>query len=140
MVWPIPKGIPASPDMPEKARKFFEEAQSILYFSPRSACALLRICLELLVNDAGKEKEGFNIKDTLIKRIESLGVNQDIRNILNTCRMLGNANAHPGVLDLSEADSIQVAIGMSELLNTLVEIWIKPQKQARELLRKIGKG
>lgn len=142
MVWPIPKGLPAANEMPKRAKKFFEEAQSVLYLSPRSACALLRICLEELVNTVAMKRNptNFNPKKSLISRIESLGVSDDILSILTACRMAGNANVHPGVLDLSEKDTTEMAKNMSQLLNTLVEIWIKPEIQAKELLSRMGKS
>lgn len=140
MVWPKPRGIPASPDMPEKARKFFDEAQDILYLSPRSACALLRICLEILVNKTAviTGVEDFNPKDSFFKRIEALGVDKKTKEILHACRVGGNANVHPGVLDLTNKDSIVIAEAMSKIINKLVSDWITVYKQAEEIRNLTG--
>ena len=54
IVWPTPKGILPVEEMPQDAKEIFKEAQSIINLSPRAACALLRISLELLVNYAGR--------------------------------------------------------------------------------------
>ncbi len=139
MVYPIPRGMEAAEDMPEKAKEFFNEAQSIITLSPRAACALLRICLELLVNFAGEGKAGFNKKRPLIDRINMLGTSADILDLLHTCRVTGNEFSHPGEINLENEDTPEIAENLSLLINALVGIWISPAILARKLKDKVGK-
>ena len=139
MVYPITRGMEAAEDMPEKAKEFFDEAQSIIALSPRAACALLRICLELLVNFAGEGKAGFNKKRPLIDRINMLGASADILELLHVCRVAGNEFSHPGEINLGNEDTPEIAENLSELINALVGIWISPAILARKLKDKVGK-
>lgn len=140
MVYPIPRGIEAAEDMPEKAKEFFDEAQSIIALSPRAACALLRICLELLVNFAGEDKPGFNKKRPLIERINTLGASADIVDLLHACRVAGNEFSHPGEINLGNEDTPEIARNLSALINALVGIWISPAILARKLKSQVGKS
>lgn len=139
IAYPIPKGIEAAEDMPEKAKEFFDEAQSIIALSPRAACALLRICLELLVNFAGENKPGFNKNRPLIDRINMLGASADILELLHTCRVAGNEFSHPGEINLENEDTPEIAENISELINALVGIWISPAILAGKIKDRIGK-
>lgn len=139
IAYPIPKGIEAAEDMPEKAKEFFDEAQSIIALSPRAACALLRICLELLVNFAGEGRAGFNKKRPLIDRINMLGASADILELLHVCRVAGNEFAHPGEINLENEDTLEIAENLSELINALVGIWISPAILAGKIKGRIGK-
>jgi hypothetical protein len=139
IVWPTPKGILPVEEMPQDAKEIFKEAQSIINLSPRAACALLRISLELLVNYAGRleSPEGFKEKARLIDRIESLGASAHIKELLHVCRVIGNEYAHPGVINMEGSDNLEMAQILSRLINQLVEIWVKPYldaQRAKELL------
>ena len=48
--YPVRNGIIPAEDMPEDAKEVFNEAQAIIALSPRAACALLRVCLERIVD------------------------------------------------------------------------------------------
>ncbi len=139
IAYPIPKGIEAAEDMPEKAKEFFDEAQSIIALSPRAACALLRICLELMVNFAGEGKTGFSKKRPLIEKINMLGASTDILDLLHACRIVGNKFSHPGEINLGNEDTPEIAHNLSQLINALVGIWISPAILARKLKDKVGK-
>ena len=111
IVWPVPKGLPPQEKMPPEAKKFFKEAQEIIYISPRAACALLRVALELLVNHVGKlnDPDGFNEKSRLIDRINSLGLDSRTKELLHTCRVTGNEFEHPGVFYVEVKDTLLIA-------------------------------
>lgn len=141
IVWPVPKGIPPKKEMPPEAKKFFKEAQEIIHISPRAACALLRIALELLVNYVGKlsPTKGFREKDRLYDRINSLGVDPLTKDLLHTCRLTGNEFAHPGVINVEGKDTLKLAVILSRLINHLVVVWIMPyvdMQRAKEMLEK----
>ena len=130
MVYPIPRGMEAAEDMPEKAKEFFNEAQSII---------TLRICLELMVNFAGEGKTGFSTKRPLIEKINMLGASTDILDLLHACRIVGNEFSHPGEINLGNEDTPEIAHNLSQLINALVGIWISPAILARKLKDKVGK-
>lgn len=141
IVWPLKQGILPVEEMPEDAKEIFQEAQNILSLSPRAACALLRISLELLVNYAGRleNPEGFKEKARLIDRIESLGASAHIKELLHVCRVIGNEYAHPGVINMEGSDNLEMAQILSRLINQLVEIWVKPYLDAQRAKELLGK-
>lgn len=138
--YPLTKGILASKDMPPNAAEFFREAQDVISLSPRAACALLRICLEILVNYAGEDKQEFDKSKPLYDRINKLGVSSDILELLHACRVAGNEFSHPGVINLKNEDTPEIAHNLSELINALVGIWIAPTILAKKLKKQIGKS
>ena len=76
LVWPVSSGIKAYEKMPEKAKRVFNEAQSLMQLSPRSCCALLRLCVEEIVNYVGAEQglKNFDPDWILARRIEALSI------------------------------------------------------------------
>lgn len=133
IAYPMAKGIEPVKDMPEDAKEFFTEAQSIISLSPRAACALLRVCLELLVDHAGKNLPGFYKKMPLIEKINLLGVRPDVLDMLHACRAICNEFCHPGEINLKNEDTPEIAKDLSVLLNYLVDIWITPANLADRL-------
>lgn len=52
IVYPLINGAPfPHQDMPQEVKEIYEEARGILSGSPRSACALLRVSLEVLIDN-----------------------------------------------------------------------------------------
>lgn len=132
MVYPIPRGIEAAKDMPKEALKEFLEAQSIIALSPRSACVLLRVCLEKLADYVAQAcgVPDYKPEAMLWEKIrllgEKRGITNDIKEICDACRDTGNEFAHKGKYGLSENDTRELAEIMSELTNSLVDLWVKP--------------
>ncbi len=95
--------------MPEKAKRVFNEAQSLMQLSPRSCCALLRLCVEEIVNYVGAEQglKNFDPDWILARRIEALAIPEALTQQLTACRVIGNDAAHPGVLDFSERTAVK---------------------------------
>ncbi|WP_302431238.1 DUF4145 domain-containing protein [uncultured Sutterella sp.] len=134
MVYPTLHGIEPHDDMPEAAKALFREAQEVLGASPRSSCALLRLCLELLVEDLGGK--GSN----LFERIESLHLPPNLAEVFKACRIAGNQAAHPGVIDFSTEEGSELALTLSEFINLIVAFLISPGIQAQRILERVKKA
>lgn len=128
LVWPVSSGIKAYEKMPEKAKRVFNEAQSLMQLSPRSCCALLRLCVEKIVNYVGAEQglKNFDPDWILVRRIEALAIPEALTQQLTACRVIGNDAAHPGVIDFSGEDSDKVAALLSHAVNNLCACLIGP--------------
>lgn len=128
MVYPDVRGIDPHPDMPDKAREIFCEAQAVIGKSPRAACALLRLCLEVLASDLGGKGK------TLYERIESLNLPPDLEEVFRACRIVGNQAAHPGEINFDSQEGRDLANTLSGFINLIVAFLISPKIQARKIL------
>lgn len=142
LAFPIRTGILPSPDMPDNAAEVFREAQTIISLSPRAACALLRVCLEMIADWYGENQnvEGFDKSEMLYKKIHKIGISPAFQQIAKACRIAGDEHAHSGEIDLSGEDSYEIAEAMSRMINSLVNTWITPMRESKEVLHKLGKS
>lgn len=132
MVYPDVLGIEPHSDMPEKAREIFCEAQAVIGKSPRASCALLRMCLEVLVNELnGKGKN-------LYERIESLNLPPELNEVFKACRIIGNQAAHPGEINFDPQEGKDLANKLSGFINLIVSFLISPKIQAKKILQDQG--
>ncbi|WP_367256994.1 DUF4145 domain-containing protein [Pseudomonas sp. stari2] len=117
MVYPLSvSAAPAHPQMPELIRDDFEEARQIASISPRSAAALLRLCLEKLCQHLTGTT---NKIDTQIADLVEKGLPRKIQQALDTVRVIGNEAVHPGTLDLR--DSEKFVYPLFQLINLIIE-------------------
>lgn len=130
IVWPVSSGIRPYEKMPEKAKQIFNEAQSLMRLSPRSCCALLRLCVEEIVNYVAAKQglKNFDPNWMLVRRIDALApaIPETLTQQLTACRVIGNDAAHPGVIDFSGEDSGKVAVLLSHAVNNLCACLIGP--------------
>ena len=132
MVYPDVLGIDPHPDMPNKAKEIFCEAQSVIGRSPRASCALLRLCLEILVSELdGKGK-------TLYEKVESLNLPPELEDVFRACRIVGNQAAHPGVINFDSQEGKDLANTLSGFINLIVAYLIWPKIQAKKILQDHG--
>lgn len=131
MVYPLLRGIEPHEDMPESTKKLFNEAQDVMGLSPRSSCALLRLCLEELVEELGGK--GRN----LYEQIASLKLPPDFQPVFDACRLVGNQAAHPGVIDFSDPQGPELARVLSDFVNLIVAYKISPLVKARAVLKEL---
>ena len=76
---------PANPDLPDEVKKVYAEAGTIAQQSPRAACALLRLAVQMLLEDIGETgpiNEGIR---NLVKR----GVDPTIQQANGHCKSYG---------------------------------------------------
>lgn len=138
IVWPVSSGIKPYEGIPEAAKRFFEEAQSVLRLSPRSCCALLRVSLEAFADWAipCMSVKDFDSKSSLNNKIDALKVSPLLKERLHNCRAVGNDSAHPGFLELSEKDTVETAIQMTEAINDLFAVcmaYIRTAAMAKDI-------
>jgi hypothetical protein len=140
LVYPSGTGIPPVADMPEDVKEIFDEAQRVTHVSPRSACALLRICVERIAAHVADQRDiKFGERERLYDKILKLNLPSHLQEICDACRFAGNENAHTGELDMSGEDTEEIAYACSFLVNALVQLLISPAIQADRVLRKLGK-
>lgn len=137
MVWPNQQiGPVPHADMPEKARKIYDEARQVGNASPRSAAALLRVCLEQLVNELEPGNSRLNDK---VGKLVARGLPEQVQKAMDTLRVFGNeAGAHAGELDLS--DDRATVEALFEILNIVVEDVVTRQKKIEALYRRLPQG
>ena len=127
MIFPDARGVDPHPDMPAKAKEIFCEAQAVIGKSPRAACALLRLCLELLVKELGGEGKN------LYERTESLGLPPDMHDLFLACRIVGNQASHPGEINFDTPEGKELAFTQSNFINLIVLILISPKCQIQKV-------
>lgn len=129
MIYPdVGFAVPANPDMPEEIRRDFEEASSVLQKSPRSAAALLRLCIQKLCKELGQK--GSNINEDIQGLVDG-GMGEDAQKAFDIVRIVGNSAVHPGQIDVR--DDQEMAGALFKLVNYIVEKMISNKKQVAEL-------
>lgn len=111
MVGPLPHA-----DMPTAVHELYEEARTVSSLSRKSAAALLRLALQVLVDDLEPGKGDINSKiGALVKR----GLDPQVQQAMDVLRVVGNNAVHPGQIDLDADDELLPAL--FAMLNLVVE-------------------
>lgn len=112
-------------DMPEEIKEIYIEAAKVSSHSLRSAAALLRLCLEKLLdflkipgNDLNKKIANSNFPEKILKACDSV-------------RVYGNEAVHPGQIILD--DNPEVVTALFKLINYVVEMQITVPRKAEEV-------
>lgn len=111
MVGPLPHA-----DMPTTVHELYEEARTVSSLSRKSAAALLRLALQVLVDDLEPAKGDINSKiGELVRR----GLDPQVQQAMDVLRVVGNHAVHPGQIDLDADDNLLPAL--FAMLNLIVE-------------------
>jgi hypothetical protein len=114
-------------DLNDEIKAIYSEAAQILLQSPKGAAALLRLALQRLLLQLGKE--GKNINND-IKSLVSEGLSPTIQQALDIMRVVGNNAVHPGQIDFE--DNKNVALQLFKILNLIAyEMITKPNEMAK---------
>jgi hypothetical protein len=133
--FPVSKSEIKPPEnLPASLRDDFEEAAAVLELSPRSAAALLRLCIQKLMKELGQE--GKNLNDA-IGALVSQGLEPGVQKALDIMRVIGNEAVHPGLIDV---DDKATAISLFQLLNLIVERCITVNKKLEEMYANLPPG
>lgn len=129
LIFPRKISLPsANIDMHEDIKQLYQEAATIFADSPRGATALLRLALQKLLIQIGKN--GKNINDD-IKDLVSEGLSPKIQQALDLLRVVGNNAVHPGQIDLN--DNKEVAVKLFQVLNFIADELITKPKELEKL-------
>lgn len=116
-----------NPDMSDAVKEIYQEARGITTSSPRSACALLRLALEILL----QEVNGDNKKDLF----ENIGIlvgsgriPTQVQKSMDSLRVTGNNVLHPAEIDKENSENKETAIRMFNLLNIVAKTLISDPK------------
>jgi hypothetical protein len=132
MIYPLVNGAPfPNLDMSKRVKDIYEEARGINSQSPRSACALLRLSLEVLLS----EVNGHNNK-TLFENIgiliEKNKIAIQIQKHMDSLRVTGNDALHPAEIDKENGETKETALQMFDLLNIVAKTLISDPKAIDE--------
>lgn len=111
-------------DLNEEIKSLYNEASKIFLDSPRGSTALLRLALQMLLKQIGKE--GKNINNDIKELVES-GLSSKIQKALDLLRVVGNNAVHPGQIDLD--DNSEVALKLFKILNMIADEMITKPKE-----------
>lgn len=117
---------PANDDLPTDVKEVYDEAATIANQSPRAACALLRLALEMLLKSLG---ETGSINDSIGNLVKK-GLDERVQQSLDIVRVTGNEAVHPGVIDFSDETDVGMLFG---LINVIAESLISQPKRIQNL-------
>jgi len=110
-------------EMSEYVKNIYNEAKMVVSDSPRSACALLRLAIELLCSEIIPSG---NLNTKIGKMVEQ-GLDIRIQKALDIVRITGNNKIHPGQIDAD--DNLSIAISMFDLVNYIADrLIVQPAK------------
>ena len=134
MIFPGTGAFPlANTDMPDAVKEVYDEAGSIAALSPRAACALLRLALQLLILQLGESGDINGAIDNLSMN----GLDPEIRKAMHILRVTGNHAVHPGEISF---DSDTNTDGLFKLLNAIVYDQLTMPKERAEMYENLPKG
>lgn len=116
--------VEPNPDLPEDIQVIYNEARSIVNESHRAAAALLRLCAHKLCVRLGQKGKNFN-ED--IAGLVKEGLDSRLQKSLDIVRVYGNAEIHPGEIDLKE--KTDTASKLFKLINIIATQMITNQKE-----------
>ena len=119
-------------DMPDDVKTIYEEARSILNYSPRAAAALLRLALDQLMIHLDAKGDNLNKK---IAYLVNQGLPDRISKAFDGIRTIGNDAVHSGEIDLKEQP--EIAVMLFKLLNIIVEKTITEKREIDALFERI---
>jgi len=123
---------PPNSDLPDKIIRDYEEARSIVDFSPRAAAALLRLGIQKLCAHLGESGRDLNND---IKNLVTKGLDPVVQQSLDIVRVIGNESVHPGTIDLN--DDRETALRLFDLVNAIADQMISHPKKVREMYGKL---
>lgn len=129
MIFPNQGSVPLpNSDLPDEIRQDYEEARSIVEFSPRGAAALLRLAIQKLCKHLGGSGKDLNHD---IKFLVQKGLPVQVQQALDIVRVIGNEGVRPGQTDLN--DDPGIAQTLFSLVNIIAEKMITEPKQIASL-------
>ena len=136
MIYPISLfGPTPNTDMPAEITSLFHEARSISQASPRAAAGLLRLALQMLVDQL---QEGPGSIHEKIGSLVTRGMSPLVQQAMDTVRVIGNNALHPGEIELHD-DPRQLST-LFDLVNLIVQQMITQPRLVGEMYKKLPSG
>lgn len=130
MIFPQPSEVPLPlKDMPNEVMEVYNEARSIMNASPRSAAALLRFAIQMLMYNLGED--GGNINEVILD-LRNKGLDVKIQKALDSVKVTGDEAINPGQIDPRDDD--ETAQVLFNLLNLIVDVMITQPMRVDEIL------
>lgn len=123
-----------SSDMPENAAALYDEASTVVTLSPRSASALLRLALEVLLEDLYPDDAG-NLNKMIGAAVQA-GLPDQVQKTMDYLRFNGNQSVHKFHHD----DTQETAATLFGLLNVVVEHLVTQPKRLEALYDGLPEG
>ena len=117
---------PINNDLPDTVKEIYNEAANIIEQSPRAACALLRLTLQVLLEHLGKTGN----LNTNISKLVKEGLDQQIQQTLDIVRVTGNHAVHPGEIIFNDNTNVQA---LFQLINVIADAFITQPKRTQEM-------
>ena len=124
---------PANSDLPDDIKQVYDEASAIADRSPRAACAMLRLAVEMLMKHLG---ETGNINESIGNLVKK-GLNPTVQQSLDIVRITGNNAIHPGEIDFEDTTDVQP---LFDLINVIADGLITQPKKVRRLFGGLSEG
>ena len=118
--WPEPNA-----DIPSPIAGVYNEARQIANMSPKAACALLRLCAEMLCDHLGAGSGTLNTKIAKLEKQD--GFPQKLQQMLDVVRIRGNEAVHAGVID--DSDTSEHTLTMMNCINLIADRFISQDKE-----------
>lgn len=134
IIYPLVSLAPSpNKEMPKNVKEIYEEARKVYPYSKKSSSALLRLALQLLCKELGKD--GKNINED-IKSLVQDGLSPMIQKSLDIIRVTGNEAVHPGVIDFTDEEN-DIAFSLFNIMNIIVEKMIVEPKEIEEIYNQL---
>lgn len=128
-------GVVPNADLPQELIADFEEARTIVDYSPRGSAALMRLVIQKLCAHLGEKGKSI---DSDIASLVSKGLNPLVQKSLDVVRVIGNEAVHPGTIDLK--DDRDTALRLFKLVNAIADQMITHPKSVREMYDQLPPG
>ena len=133
LIFPLARlGEPAHEDTPRNVLDIYEEARSVAPISKKSAAGLLRLALQMLIDDL---EPGNATIDKKIGALVKRGLDPQVQKAMDSLRVIGNESVHPGMMDLDADPDLLDAL--FRLTNVIVEQVITRPKHIDSIFSKL---
>ena len=122
-------------DLSDDIKRDYFEAGKIVKDSPRGTAALLRLCVEKLVDQLVPGEGNINNK---IGKLVKNGLETEIQEALDLARVIGNEAIHPGKLDLK--DDQETAQLLFVTINLIAEKLLSRPNKISKAYKKLPPG
>lgn len=137
IIYPDTSTVPAPNEMmPEKVKEIYMEAASIFNKSAKSAAALLRLALQILLKEIGGS--GKNINEDIGSLLSKGVINKDVQEVCDVLRVIGNNSVHPGQIDIDDTPGITKSL--FDILNFIVKETIEDPAKRKEMFENLPKS